>query len=389
MKRSPSFRELLESLEGSFGDRCRRHGAGPLATVLPASVEEVVSLARAARRYSVALHPSGAEMDPDLSPPEGEVILVSTRMLRAVRFPDEERRRVEVGPGVLWLELENELHTVHRALPVYPTSAPRTTVGGWLARDGVGVGSFACGWLGENVLSVRVVTPEGHLRTLEGAQVRSVIGALGKTGVIVQATLRLRETTGDRPFAAVFERASDLQRAVVSLLEQRPPLWHLGFANPPMAETLGVRGRYLLFGASLGGGAEPEDLLARILAGNRGRSLDVAEAYRVWGSRFFPADPSRPTPSPGRVLVPASRAGGVLEHAGAAPVRLAVLGSVSRDGSALLLAFAVSGKRLASLGAGDEAGLVGAARSAGGELYHEVLRRRAVRDYTDGSERPE
>src|SRR5215204_7804134 len=61
------------------------------------------------------------------------------------------------------------------------------------------------------------------------------------------------------------------------------------------------------------------------------------------------------------------------------PAEPAVLGSVARDGSALLLAFASSGaeSRLQSLSAGDEAGLVGIARSVGGDLYHTVLRQHA------------
>jgi FAD/FMN-containing dehydrogenase len=48
-------------------------------------------------------------------------------------------------------------------LAVYPTSAPRATVGGWLATDGLGVGSFEYGWLRENVLSASVVLPGGEL----------------------------------------------------------------------------------------------------------------------------------------------------------------------------------------------------------------------------------
>ena len=81
-----------------------------------------------------------------------------------------------------------------------------------------------------------------------------------------------------------------------------------------------------------------------------------------------------------RVLVPASRVGAVLDRLGGDPAELAILGSVGRDDSALMLAFAApaaEGLPL-SLSAGSEAGLVGAARSVGGDLYHEILRRRAA-----------
>jgi FAD/FMN-containing dehydrogenase len=376
-----SHRELVKALEGRFGNRCKPHGghAGPLATVLPVDADEVAFLADTVSRYSVTLSPAGTGTDPDLPKPAGKTVLVTTERMRAIRFPDDERGRVEVEPGVLWLELEDELRSSHRALTVYPTSAPRATVGGWIARDGMGVGSFAYGWLRENVLSAELILPDGRLRTLEGDDLNLVVGAMGRTGVIVRATLRLREIEGDRPFAATFGGAEALQSAINSLLERRPPLWHLGFMNPPMARAMRSQERYLIFGAYPARGASAEGELAQMLSESRGRVLDVAEAYRIWGSRFFPVAPALPTPAPGRVLVPASRVGTVLDHLRGGPAEPAVLGSVARDGSALVLAFASSEaeSRLQSLSAGEEAGLVGIARSVGGDLYHTVLRERA------------
>ncbi len=374
--------QLLKALEERFGDRCKPHGkhAGPLATVLPMDAGEIESLAATVRRYSVSLSPAGAGTDPDLPEPSGETVLIGTEMMRKVRFPDGERGRVEVEPGVLWLELEDELRSSHLALTVYPTSAPRATVGGWVARDGMGVGSFAYGWLRENVLSAEIILPDGQLQSLEGDDLSLAVGALGRTGVIVRATLKLREMKGDRPFAAAFGRPEALQSTINYLLERRPPLWHLGFMNPPMTQALRVREKYLIFGAypaSDAGAADSE--LAQALSESHGRPLDPAEAYRIWGGRFFPVAPGRQTPAPGRVLVPASRVGIVLGHLGGGPAELALLGSVARDGSALMLAFASSGAEdpPLSLPTGDEAGLVGVARSVGGDLYHAILKQRA------------
>jgi glycolate oxidase len=375
-----SRRDLTKKLEERFGNRCTAHGkhVGPLATVLPADADEVRFLAETVRRYSARLSPAGAGTDPDLPEPTGETVLVRTEMMRKIRFPDGER--VEVEPGVLWADLEDELRPSHLALTVYPTSAPRATVGGWIARDGIGVGSFAYGWLGENVISAEVILPDGRQRTLEGHDLGLVVGAMGRTGVIVRATLRLRETEMDRPFAIAFARREALQRAIDSLLERRPPLWHLGILNPPMARVMRSRELYLIFGAYPTGEAPAaEGELARVSSENRGRALDAAEAYRMWGGRFFPVAPARHTPTPGRVLVPASRVGAVLDQLRSGPAELAVLGSVARDGSALLLTFTSSGEEghLQSLSAGDESALVGIARSFGGDLYHTVLKQRA------------
>lgn len=324
----------------------------------------------------------------DLPEPTANTVLVSTEMMRGIRFPDDERNRIEVEPGALWLELEEELRSSRRALTVYPTSAPRTTVGGWIARDGMGVGSFAYGWLRENIISAELILPDGRLHTIEDDKLGLVVGALGRTGVIVRATLQLRETRGDRPFAAEFAGAEALSRAINFLLEQKPPLWHLGLMNPAMAQAIGFRERYLIFGAYPASGASAENELERALSESHGRRLDDAEAYRIWGSRFFPAAPARPTPAPGRMLIPAPRLGAVLDHLRDAPAEPAVLGSINHDGSVLLLAFASSGTegRLQSLDAGDEAGLVGMARSAGGDLYHTILKQRA--ELSSGSTPP-
>jgi glycolate oxidase len=377
-----SRRELVRVLKERFGNRCKPHGkhTGPLATVLPLDAGEVGFLAETVRRYSVRLSPAGAGTDPDLPEPAGETVLAGTEMMRKVRFPDDGRSRVEVEPGVLWLELEDELRSSHRALTVYPTSAPRATVGGWIARDGIGVGSFAYGWLRENVLSAEIILPDGRLRTLEGDDLDLAVGAMGRTGVIVRATMKLRETKGDRPFAATYARPEALQSTINSLLERRPPLWHLGFMNPPMASAMLSREEYLIFGAyPASGAAAAESELAQTLSESRGSPLDPAEAYRIWGGRFFPVAPARPTPAPGRVLVPASRIGAVIDNPRSGLTEPALLGSVARDGSALVLTFASSGAegRLQSLSAGDEAGLVGIARSVGGDLYHAVLKQRA------------
>ena len=54
---------------------------------------------------------------------------------------------MEVEPGVTWMVLEERLRERGIGPMVYPRSAPRSTVGGWLADNGLGVGSFEYGWL--------------------------------------------------------------------------------------------------------------------------------------------------------------------------------------------------------------------------------------------------
>ncbi len=154
----------LTAIEEVFGDRLKRRppermgpaSDGALASVFPTSAEEVALLARTAGRYSVPLAALGAETAPETPVKEGK-ILVRFDLMRGLWLPDSDEPWAEAEPGALWLELDNDLRVRGRGLTVYPTSAPRATVGGWLAQDGIGVGSFEDGRLRENVVSADVV----------------------------------------------------------------------------------------------------------------------------------------------------------------------------------------------------------------------------------------
>ncbi|HEX5916041.1 MAG TPA: FAD-binding protein, partial [Rubrobacter sp.] len=69
---------------------------------------------------------------------------------------------------------------------------PRATVGGWLATDGLGVGSFEYGRLRENVLSASVVLPGGESREVPGEEVGSFLSTGTTGGIVVGARLRTR-----------------------------------------------------------------------------------------------------------------------------------------------------------------------------------------------------
>lgn len=172
--------EVLENLTEIFGERVKRPqvpdgtGAdGALASVQPSDAEEVRRLAEVAAELSVPLFPLGAGTAFEAVPPGGS-ILVRFELMRSVRFPGPEELWIEAEPGATWLELEEVLRPAGLGLAVYPTSAPRATVGGWLAQDGLGIGSFKHGWLSENVVSASVVTVGGELREAGGrSSVRS------------------------------------------------------------------------------------------------------------------------------------------------------------------------------------------------------------------------
>lgn len=241
-----------------------------------------------------------------------------------MRLPDSDEPWVEAEPGATLLSLENNLETRGLGLAVYSTSAPRATVGGWLAMDGIGVGSYEYGWLSENVLSADVVLPGGERQTVGEEDVRSILeqGA----GLTVSARLRTRRAGGDVPFGAV-----------ANLFGTGVPLWHLAFLDPGMTRARGLGEGFLLFGAYPAERATAvEEALADAFGTRGGRALPAADAHRAWGERFFPVAPSHPTPAAERTLVPVSALAEVLAGRDD-DRRTAAQGTVARSGEVLLL----------------------------------------------------
>src|SRR5215211_3704192 len=138
-----SYEQALKTLEQTFRDRIRRptgeNGtkSGALASVLPLHAEEVELLAREAARYSLPLAAVGGGTSPEPVAEEGK-LLVRFDLMRGIRLPHRDRGWAEAEPGTPWLKLDEELRLRDLGLAVYPTSAPRATVGGWLATDGLG-----------------------------------------------------------------------------------------------------------------------------------------------------------------------------------------------------------------------------------------------------------
>ena len=332
--------EALGAIEVVFGDRLKRRQPGrpapdgALASVFPTSADEVALLARITDRYSMPLAALGAETAPEKPTKEGR-ILVRFDLMRGLWLSGSDEPWAEAEPGALWLELDNDLRVRGRGLTVYPTSAPRATIGGWLAQDGVGVGSFEYGRLSENVVSADVVMPNSTRRTVGGDELHSVVGS--EKGIVVRATLQTRRAENDIPFTLAFGDSGRLAASVAEIFREGVPLWHLAFLSPEMARLRGLGQDHLLFGAYPGEReAAVEKALRDMAASAGGRVLSAADAYRAWGERFFPIAPSHPTPVlTARAFIRVGEIPAALErHANEA-----VQGTVSRSGEVLLLAF--------------------------------------------------
>src|SRR5215213_10725955 len=333
--------EVLGTIQESFGSRFVRHPPsetgeveGAFASVFPQGAEEVQFLTRLAALHSIPLVARGAGTA--LHPPKAlQGLAVRFAAMRHVRLPEgEEETWVEVEPGVTWWALEERLRERGMGPTVYPTSAPSSTVGGWLAENGIGVGSYEYGWLLQNVLSVEVVLAGGERSIIEGNEaLRHFVGSRGSMGFVVKAWLTTRRASGDVPVAALFRDAGDLGNAVLDLDTGGVPLWHLGILNAAMARARRFEIGHVLFGAYPKERAPwVEGALQSVVESHRGDILPQKEAQRAWEQRFFPASHLGPIPRPGRALVRGERLAQTLLEIERKFVGAALQGSVSRWG---------------------------------------------------------
>jgi FAD/FMN-containing dehydrogenase len=340
--------EALKTIEESFGSRfvphaveeSEPHAEQPFASVFPESAEEVQSLMKLAARHSIPLMARGAGTALYL----GKVpraLVVRFDAMRRIQLPEEpEEEWVEVEPGVTWMVLGDRLRRKGMGPRVYPTSAPKSTVGGWLAENGVGVGSYEYGWLLQNVLTVEVVRAGGERDHIEGEALRHFVGSRGSMGFFVRARLATRAADRDVPAGAVFRDAEDLGNTVLALYRGGAPLWHLGFLNAAMARAGSLDEGHVLFGAYPEERASwVEPALKRASEHHRGRIVASEEAHRIWERRFFPVTPLGPTPAPGRAFLQAARLAPTLVKLERKLGRVAIQGTVTRTGEVSLLAF--------------------------------------------------
>jgi Fe-S oxidoreductase/FAD/FMN-containing dehydrogenase len=209
----------------------------PGAVVQPKTEEELAELARWAGENRVPLTPRGkASSGYGGALPVKQGVVVDFYRLKQVKHVDPVAMTATVQAGVVWEKLDRELEKHGLTLRLYPSSYPAATVGGWLAQGGTGIGSFEAGWFRDNVLSARVVLPDGEVREFSGPELDLISDAEGTTGLISEVTLRVKPLEEMEVAAIGCPDAHDLQHLIQAIIEARLPIWSVMFINPRMAE---------------------------------------------------------------------------------------------------------------------------------------------------------
>jgi D-lactate dehydrogenase (cytochrome) len=205
-----AFKALSDMLDARFTthDSLRRQHANsiawavsqpPDAVAFPESEQEVVDIVRICSEYGIPIIPFGAgsSFEGQINAPLGGVSVDTSRMKTIVAVHDEDLDCV-VQPGVTRKELNEYLRDKGLFFPIDPGAD--ASIGGMVGTRASGTNAVRYGTMKDNVLSLRLVLPNGEVvRTGSRAKkssagfdlTRLFIGSEGTLGIVTEITLRL------------------------------------------------------------------------------------------------------------------------------------------------------------------------------------------------------
>ncbi len=363
-----------------------------MAVAQPTTTEIVSNLLQFCKKENIPVVPRGHGTSGygGALPTRGGLVVEMTRMNEIYNI-DREAMTVEVGAGIIWAKLLEDLEDENLTVAAYPSSAPSSTVGGWVAAGGSGIGSTKYGGIKEQVVDLEVVLPDGHFgRTgdtpldtfmsegpepffkgddsfLYESEVYSqtdkdttslFVDSNGTLGIITKVVLKIIPLRPIRPLTISFSSQEQTFGAMQEILRIANP-FYLHFVTDEFYGMLkdvdqapDTTGEWLVLCALEGTEEETEIEEKKILEAMKmyhGTVESEEIAHHEWGERFYPMRIKRLGPSlaPSEVYVPLERMDDFIDHCNRhfKGERMAIEGAVNHQGEVAVLTWFLDDER--------------------------------------------
>jgi alkyldihydroxyacetonephosphate synthase len=263
--------------------------------VRPGSAQEVAEVVKEAGQRRTPLVPfgGGTGVMGGTLPVRGGIILDMGRMNRVLGI-NPTNLTAEVEAGVVLRDLVERLAEAGLMPGHDPYSVPIATVAGAISTNGVGYRASAFGPMGDQVVALEVVLPDGRIlatrpvpKYSSGPNLNQLfIGSEGVFGIITRATIRVYRQPEAQAFATTafdsFDQGFDAAAELLAL-GIRPTLLDL------TEDADGVR-LHLLFEGFREGVAAQEGRSAQVCAQLGGRSIGSEPTLAYWRDRYQSAE---------------------------------------------------------------------------------------------------
>ena len=266
----------------------------PLCVIKPQSTGEVSRVVQFANREKISLVPFGGGsglMGGALSIRPS--VVIDLRNMNRVLEIDAESRTARAEAGIVLEALDATLNDKGLILGHDPWTVPVATLGGAISTNSVGYRAGLYGSMGEQVLGLEAVLPNGEIMRTRSVSKHSAglnlnalfIGGEGCFGIITQATIRAFPKPEARMASGYnFSSFEQGYRAVLKLFQRRLRPALLDFGDDEDKHDPGAV-LYLVFEGSRELVETEQRLADAVCTGHGAMPLDQAEPEQFWRER--------------------------------------------------------------------------------------------------------
>ncbi len=186
----------------------------PTAVVIPRTTEDIVAAVAACRKHRVPIVSRGGGTSLTGQCCTHGVVLDCSKHLNKILDIDPKARTARVQPGVVLDTLNDKIKREHNlAFGPDPSTHSHCTFGGMLGNDSCGVHSILGGQTSANIISMKVLTSDGHTLTVGPTTEDDFRQRIAEGGRIAEIYQGLRDIR-DRHADAINQHFPDIPRRV-------------------------------------------------------------------------------------------------------------------------------------------------------------------------------